>query len=404
MSRIILYSGKGGVGKTTVAAATALRCADRGYRTLVLSLDIAHSLADSFDLNISLHDKHCGQPVQVGERLWIQEIDVQEEVERFWGDVYKYLAALLNTTGLNEIVASELAIIPGMEDVICLLYINQYLTEQTYDVLILDCAPTGESLRFITMPSTLEWYMEKLFSVERNIMRVARPIARTITDVPLPGDDYFRALQGLFKRLDGVETVLLNRETTSVRLVTNAEKMVLRETQRAFMYFCLFGMAVDNVVVNRLIPSEAVEQDGYFQKWIATQERYMAQIQQFFGPLPLSCIPMFDDEIIGVERLRRLADLLYGQEDPARVFYDETPYAFSKQNGQYVLSLKLPFVAKDEVELFKERDELIVRIGSFKRYILLPRAVSRRSPQSARFDGDRLRITFEGGNDDDHPS
>ena len=396
--RIILYSGKGGVGKTTIAAATGLRCADLGYRTLVLSLDIAHSLSDSFDLDVSLYETNRGQPIEVSERLWIQEIDVQEDVERFWGDVYKYLAVLLNTTGLDDIVASELAIIPGMEDVICLLYINQYMTDKTYDILVLDCAPTGESLRFISMPSTLEWYMEKLFNLERNILRAVRPFARAVTDIPLPDDSYFQALQELFNRLEGVDRVLLDRTRTSVRLVTNAEKMVLRETQRAFMYFCLFGMAIDNVVVNRLIPEG--EGGDYFQKWIATQNRYLNNIEQLFSPVPISRVQMFDDEVIGIERLRRLAGLLYDSEDPSQIFFDEKPYEFTKVEGRYILSLKLPFLTKDHIDLFKENGELIVRIGSFKRHIMLPRVVSRHTPQSARFDNDYLRITFEGDHDD----
>ena len=355
--RIILYSGKGGVGKTTIAAATGLRCADLGYRTLVLSLDIAHSLSDSFDLDVSLYETNRGQPIEVSERLWIQEIDVQEDVERFWGDVYKYLAVLLNTTGLDDIVASELAIIPGMEDVICLLYINQYMTDKTYDILVLDCAPTGESLRFISMPSTLEWYMEKLFNLERNILRAVRPFARAVTDIPLPDDSYFQALQELFNRLEGVDRVLLDRTRTSVRLVTNAEKMVLRETQRAFMYFCLFGMAIDNVVVNRLIPEG--EGGDYFQKWIATQNRYLNNIEQLFSPVPISRVQMFDDEVIGIERLRRLAGLLYDSEDPSQIFFDEKPYEFTKVEGRYILSLKLPFLTKDHIDLFKENGALV---------------------------------------------
>jgi arsenite-transporting ATPase len=398
-TRIMLYSGKGGVGKTTVAAASGLRCADLGYRTLVLSLDIAHSLADAFDLDIPLYETNKGRPVQLGDTLWIQEIDVQEEVERYWGDVYTYLAALLNTTGLDEIVASELAIIPGMEDVISLLYINQYVSEHAYDVLILDCAPTGESLRFITMPSTLEWYMEKLFTLERSIARVARPIARVMTDVPLPDDRYFQALEHLFTRLEGADRVLLDRKTTSVRLVTNAEKMVLRETQRAFMYFCLFGMAVDHIVVNRLIPPE--EGGAYFKKWVATQRKYLDHLEDYFAPVPLARLPLFDDEVVGTDRLRHLADILYGPGDPSRVFYEGSPYEFVKKGRTYELSLKLPFVTKDQVELFQEGNELIVRIGSFKRHMLLPRTISRHRAEEARFDGEFLRIMFSGGDTHD---
>ena len=235
MPRIILVSGKGGVGKTTVAAATGLAAAKQGYRTLVISFDIAHSLSDAFDLERGLFDQNQGLPLRVTENLDLQEVDVQEDVERHWGDVYRYLATIFTNTGLSGVAAEELAIIPGMEDVVTLLYLNQYVTENTYDALIVDCAPTGESLRFVSMPTTLEWYMRKVFGIERNVMRAARPIAKMLTDVPLPDESYFAALQRLFKRLEGIEKILLDPEMTTVRLVTNPEKMVVRETQRAYI-------------------------------------------------------------------------------------------------------------------------------------------------------------------------
>lgn len=388
--RIILYSGKGGVGKTTIAAATGVRCAELDYRTLVLSLDVAHSLSDSFNLDVGLHEKNKGKPVKVADNLSIQEIDVQEEVERYWGDVYKYLALLFNTTGLDQIVAEELAILPGMEEVSALLYLNQYLDEKTYDVLILDCAPTGESLRFISMPSTLDWYMRKIFKLERNITRIARPIAKAVTDVPLPDDSYFRAIEKLFGKLRGVDKVLLDRDRTSVRLVTNAEKMVINETQRAFLYFCMYGMAVDSVIVNRVLPPEAG--DGFFGKWRETQERYLELIRESFAPVPLRIVHLFDDEVMGWKPLEALARRTYGDEDPSEVLFEDRPYEFKKTPSGYEIRLRLPFVEKQHVDLFKDEDQLIVRIAGFKRHIPLPRAVQRCEPEQARFEGDVLRI------------
>ncbi len=390
--RIILFSGKGGVGKTTIASATGVRAAALGYKTLILSLDVAHSLADSFDLNVSIHDKHKGQMVQVGKNLWIQEIDVQEEVERYWGNVQKYIAELFNTTGMDEIVAEELAILPGMEEVCALLYINEYIGDGRFDVLILDCAPTGESLRFISMPATLDWYMRKIFRLERRIMKIARPIAKRMTDVPLPKDEYFATIQRLFTRLHGVDSVLLNQKQTTVRLVTNAEKMVLNETFRAYLYFCMYGMSIDSIVVNRLIPQEV--EGGFFDRWKETQDRYLALIREKFEPIPIRVVPLLEDEVTGTERIGRLADTLYGNVDPTDVMYEGVPYSFEKIDSGYLVRIRLPFVEKEHVDLHKNEDSLIVRVGGFKRHIPLPRSAQRCEPSHARFEGDDLVINL----------
>lgn len=390
--RIIIFSGKGGVGKTTAASATALKCAARGLKTIAISIDIAHSLSDSFQIETDLHDRNKGIPRQVMENLWLQEVDIQEELERHWGDVSKYLAALLGSTGITDVLAEELAVIPGMEDVISLLYINQYYKEKTYDVIVVDCAPTGESLRFIGMPSTLEWYIRKVFSLERNLLKVARPIAKRITDIPLPEDSYFQALKDLFLKLDGVDQVLLDREVTSVRLVTNAEKMVVRETQRAFMYFCLYGLVVDAILVNRLFPEDLKE--DYFQDWISTQRRSMEQIRSIFEPIPIRTVNILRDEVVGTERLAEMGTMIYGDEDPSQVLHEETPYRIDRENGVYTLRIKLPFVTKEYVDLFNEEGDLVVRIGSFKRHVFLPRALSGKRPSKAALDRNILSITF----------
>lgn len=390
--RIIVFSGKGGVGKTTVASATALMCAKRGLKTIAISIDIAHSLSDAFQVEASLHDHNRGKPRQVMENLWIQEIDIQEELDRHWGEVSKYLAALFGSTGMTGLFAEELAIIPGMEDVISLLYINQYFQEKTYDVIVVDCAPTGESLRFLGMPTTLSWYTRKLLNVERNLMKVARPIARRLTEIPLPEDSYFESLKDLFVKLEGVDEVLLDRKVTSIRLVTNAERMVVRETQRAFMYFCLYGIVVDAIIVNRLFPTSI--QDEYFREWLLTQQRSLDQIRTIFDPIPIHTVNILHDEVVGASRLAEMGTMIYGQIDPSKVLHEDTVYEVEQRNGHMTLKIKLPFVTKDYVELTKEEGDLVVRIGSFKRHIFLPRTLVGRKPAKASLNDNVLAISF----------
>jgi arsenite-transporting ATPase len=391
MPRIVLVSGKGGVGKTTVAAATGLATAKRGYRTLVISFDIAHSLSDAFDLERGLFDQNQGLPLRVTENLDLQEVDVQKDVERHWGDVYRYLATVFSSAGLSGVAAEELAIIPGMEDVITLLYLNQYVTEDAYDVLVVDCAPTGESLRFVSMPTTLEWYMRKIFGIERHVMRAARPLAKMLTDVPLPDESYFAAIQRLFKRLEGIEEVLLNPETTTVRLVTQAEKMVVRETQRAYMYFNLYGMNTDQVIINRVLPEEA----GAFSRLAARQRAYAAEIAAYFQPVPVTQLPLFEDEMIGTARLQELGLLLYGEDDdPTKCYISSPAYTFKKDGSHYLLEVVMPFVQKEEIDLTRQTEDLVIRVGSFKRHVPLPRTVVGMKTAGAKMDNGRLIVRF----------
>lgn len=390
--RIIIFSGKGGVGKTTIAAATGLRCAQNGLKTVVISIDIAHSLSDSFQLDVNLHDRNRGKPRLVYDNLWIQEVDIQEELERHWGEVSRYLAALLGSTGMTGVLAEELAVIPGMEDVISLLYINQYYREKAYDVIVVDCAPTGESLRFIGMPSTLEWYIKRVFNLERGLFRIARPIARKVTDIPIPEDSYFASIKDLFLKLEGVDSLLLDRSVTSVRLVTNAERMVVKETQRAFMYFCLYGLVVDAIVINRLFPDCLNE--GYFADRLISQKKSLDQISDIFSPIPIMNAPILKDEAIGLEKLNEMADLVYGTTDPSIILHDEEVYRINQVNEDYELKMKLPFITKDYIDLFKDEGDLVIRIGSFKRHVFLPRSLFLRKPAGARLDGNVLTINF----------
>jgi arsenite-transporting ATPase len=363
-----------------------------------MSLDVAHSLADIFDLDRGLMDQNRGNPVEVKDNLYIQEIDIQEEIQRHWSEIHKYISSLLNTTGMDEVLAEELAVFPGMEEVSLLLYINQYVRNNQFDVILLDCAPTGESIRFISIPTTLEWYMKKIFKMERLFTKYVGPVARRVVDFPLPDDDYFNAIEELFNQLKGVDQVLMDPEITTVRLVSNPEKVVLKETQRAFMYFCLYKMNIDAVIMNRILPDKIT--DDYFTNWMQGQKHHLQHAHDFFSPIPIFAVNLFDGEVIGYDNLKRLADQIYGRQNPLERFYREKPYRLDKVNGHYRLRLKLPFITKKDVELNKSVDQLIVRIGSQKRHILLPRHVAAHNVTSAKLDNHYLNIIFEGEDHD----
>ncbi len=392
--RIILFAGKGGVGKTSIAAATGIKAAEMGKKTIIMSLDVAHSLSDIFDLERGLLDKNKGRPITINKNLWIQELDVQEEIEKNWGEIYKYISTLLNTTGLDEILAEELAILPGMEEVSLLLYINRYVQEKKFDVMVLDCAPTGESLRFISIPTTLEWYITKVFKMERALAKYVGPVAKRLYDVPIPGDDYFEAIAVLFERLKGVDKILADPEITTVRLVTNPEKIVLKETQRAFMYFCLYKMNIDAIIINRILPEDV--KDIYFQAWRERQNHYLEAAEEYFRPIPIFHVKLFQNEILGYDSLQSLAGQIYEDKDPLERFFKGEPYQLIKENGGYRLIMTLPFLVKGDVELNKLSDELIIRIGGFKRNMILPRHVASSKSVKAKLEGQHLSIIFKG--------
>ena len=394
--RILLFSGKGGVGKTSLAAATGLQLARLGYRTLIMSVDPAHSLADSFDLETGLFHTETGDPYRIGDRLAILEVNVQREIKRHWREISSYVVSVLRTTGIGDVEAEELAILPGMEELSALMYVNQFRREQSYDVIVLDCAPTAESMRFVSMPTTLEWYMKHIFPYQRGLLKAVRPLANRISPVELPPDKYFANVQELFGRLDGVGELLEDPKSTSVRLVTNPEKMVLRETQRAFVYFSLHGLTVDTVVVNRVLPERVT--DEFFQEWRVSQGRVLAEIESYFAPVPVKRVPLFTREVLGRDRLEELARSLYSdKEDPAAVIRTEAPYTFAKRDGHYEIRLQLPFAAKGEVGLFKKGDELVVEIGTLRRHIGLPASMASLSPARAKLENRILTVEMKEG-------
>jgi arsenite/tail-anchored protein-transporting ATPase len=392
--RILLFSGKGGVGKTSLAAATGVKLAEMNHRTLVMSIDPAHSLADSFDLETDLFHTQTSDPLPINDRLSILELNIQKEIKRHWQEISSYVSSVLRTTGISGVEAEELAILPGMEELSAMMYINQYRREQRYDVIVLDAAPTAESLRFISMPTTLDWYMKHIFPFQRNLLKAVRPIANRVAPFELPTDSYFVNIRNLFEKLEGVGDLMEDPYTTSVRLVTNPEKMVLRETQRAFVYFSLHGLTVDTVIVNRLLPAEVT--DSWFSEWHMSQEKVLQEIEEYFAPVPVRRVPLFAHEVLGKQRLRELARVLYHEdEDPAAVTRTEKPYTFGKSDGVYEIRLLLPFAAKGEVGLFKKGDELVVEIGTLRRHIGLPRSMAALLPSRARLDRHVLTVEMK---------
>src|SRR6202166_2206447 len=332
--RILMFTGKGGVGKTSLAAATGVRLAQLGHQTLIMSIDPAHSLADCFDLDNDLFRVQTSDPFPISDQLSILELNIQKEIKRHWQEISSYVSSVLRTTGISGVEAEELAILPGMEELSAMMYVNQFRREGRYDVIVLDCAPTAESMRFVSMPTTLEWYMKHIFPFQRGILKAVRPLANRVSPVQLPTDNYFANIQELFGKLDGIDELLEDPKSTSVRLVTNPEKMVLRETQRAFVYFSLHGLTIDSIIVNRVLP-EAVT-DTWFDQWRASQAKILDEIEEYFAPVPMKRVPLFTREVLGRDRLTELANVLYAEkEDPSAIVRTEAPYTFEKINAHY---------------------------------------------------------------------
>ena len=392
--RVLLFSGKGGVGKTSVAAATGLRLAKMGKKTLVMSVDPAHSLSDSFNLDNELFHGVTADPFQVADRLHIQEVNIQKEIKRHWREIASYVVAVLRTTGISDVEAEELAILPGMEELSAMMYVNQYRKDERYDVVILDCAPTAESMRFVSMPTTLDWYMKHVFPFQRTLIKAVRPLANRVSPVELPTDKYFANVKELFSKLEGVGELLEDPRATSVRLVTNPEKMVLRETQRAFVYFSLHGLTVDWIIANRVLPEQV--SDSYFADWRRTQTEVLNEMDAYFNPVKVKRVPLFTNEVLGRERLEHLSDVLYrDEEDPSIPENLERPYSFHKVNGRHEIRLRLPFASKGEVGLFKKGDELVVEIGSLRRHIGLPTSMASLTPTRARLENRILTVEMK---------
>lgn len=388
--RIILMTGKGGVGKTSMAAATGLRCAELGYKTLVLSTDPAHSLADSLDVPLT-HD-----PREVRANFWAAELDALIELESNWGAVKKYITTVLQAQGLDGIQAEELAILPGMDEIFSLVRVKRHYDEADFDVLIIDSAPTGTALRLLSLPEVAGWYVRKFFrpmqGIAKTLTPIFSPMVKGLTGIPLPNNEVMDAPFEFYEKIEALERVLTDNTLTTVRLVTNPEKMVIKESMRAHAYLSLYNVATDMVIANRVIPDHV--EDPYFQQWKASQQIYRKEIQDSFSPLPIREIPLYQDELVGFAALERLKVDLYGELDPSEVLYKEQTLKVIQEKGAYRLDLYLPGIPKSEVQLTKTGDELNIRIGNHRRNLVLPQSLAALQTSGAKMENDYLQIRF----------
>ncbi|MEA2486415.1 MAG: arsenite/tail-anchored protein-transporting ATPase [Actinomycetota bacterium] len=385
--RVILFTGKGGVGKTTCASATALQIAASGRKTLLMSTDPAHSIADAFDVALS------SDAIEIATNLWAEQIDPQQRLEENWREIQQHAIAVLNWAGLGEVEAEELSIIPGLDELFALADVKRHHDDDPYDALVIDCAPTGETLRLLSLPDIIQWYMERIFPIERRVMGALRPVARRISSLPLPDDNVYAAVRRFYDKLDGVRRVLTDSRDTSVRLVVNPERMVIAEAQRTFTYLSLFGYRVDAIIANRLLPDAIT--DPYFARWKELQVEHLATIESSFHPVPILTARLHDKELNGAEALADLGAEIYDDKDPGAVLHDEEPMSIVKDGDDYRLQLRLPLTSKDDLDLSSKGDELFIKVGHYRRTVMLPKVLAARQISSARLERERLEVVFQ---------
>jgi arsenite/tail-anchored protein-transporting ATPase len=384
--RTILYTGKGGVGKTSVATATARRCAAAGARTIVLSTDPAHSLAESLEQPVG------GTPTDVGGGLFAQQIQAQDELERHWSGVQRWLGGVLVERGVDRIAAEELTVPPGGDELFSLLALKAHVESGDWDVIVVDCAPTGETLRLLSFPDAARWWLEKMLGRERALLAAARPLARTFLDLQLPDERAFGEIQRLVGNLVDMHQLLRDAAHASIRLVMTPDRMVVSEAMRTFTYLNLYGYVTDAVVVNRVFPDEV--EGTYFGAWRAVQAEQLELVRSGFAPVPVLRAPYFDREVQGAEMLDRLGDALFAERDAAAVLHDRVTQELSLHDGGAELRLDLPFAGKGDVSLKKIGLELVVRVDGHKRTIMLPGAMAAYRPSSASLSDGSLVVGF----------
>ncbi len=390
--RTLIFTGKGGVGKTSVAASTALRAADMGLRTLIMSTDPAHSLADSLDIDGSLGP----EPVKITSHLDALEVSIHHDIESNWGVVREHFAQLMVEQGVEGMLADEMSILPGMEEAFPLIRIKKHRDEGDYDLLVIDCAPTGETLRLLSSPETFKWAMGMLRGAEKFVIKpLLRPMSKlnpSLNKMIAPTEVY-EAVDDMFAQMVGVTEILTNPLETSVRLVMNPEKMVIKESQRALTYLSMYGMTVDTVVVNKILPVD--KDSGYLNHWKDVQQRYLQDVHHSFNPLPIRHVPYYPEEVVGIEKLRAMGRDVYGDIDPAALVYKESPMDISKAaDGSYRVRIKLPFADVSQLDLFQNGDELVVQIGDFRRIMTLPLSLAGLEAGQAEMEDSWLIVPF----------
>jgi len=386
--RIILVTGKGGVGKTTVSAATALKSADLGYSTLVMSTDPAHSLADAFD--VALGD----EPTGVVPNLEAQQIDSQQRLEESWGEVRDHLTELFDWSGLKGIEAEELTVFPGMDELFSLATVRDHARSEKYDVIVVDCAPTAETLRLLSLPEVMSWYMDKMFPIGRRVAKVVRPVMSKVSTIPIADEAVFDAVARFYDRLDGIREILSDSEVTTARLVMNPEKMVISEARRTYTYLGLFGYSVDAAIVNRILPDNV--SDPYFARWHEIQKAHLVDVEDGFADTDVRMLRLFEEEMVGIDLLRLVAAELYEDTDPTKRLSEghAMRIAESDDGDDVELVLSVPFTERGDVDLMRHGDEVFVTVGSYRRSVMLPDSLRRRTIRGAKIHEGELRIVF----------
>jgi len=372
-----------------VAAATAMRSAEMGYKTIAISTDQAHSLADSLEEQLS------GQPKKIRENLWALEVDVLYEMEHRWQEIDKYVADFLASQGIEGVTAKEMTVWPGMELMSALFYIWEYDQTKEFDVVVIDTAPTGETLRLLSFPDVSDWWFDKIYKMLKNVTKLARYTVGKVMSAPLPPDALFEDIDHIRDRMKVVKKILDDPQVTSIRLVVNPERMVINETKRAYTYLSLYNLTVDSLVINRLLPEDGT--GDYFKDKLEEQRKYMKIIEESFSPLRTLKATQFSTELVGKVSLTRLADMLFAKEDPTVVFSAEKALRIYSDDGVDTLSIKLPFSEKQEVDLYKSSDTLIIQVGWYKRSVALPYSMVKKEATKAEFKDGYLLIRFEGG-------
>ncbi len=385
--RIIIMTGKGGVGKTSIAAATAVRTSRMGLKTLVMSTDAAHSLSDVFEQKIG------SDPAALAENLDGQEVDARRELLSQWVHIRKFISNTMKARGIESAVAEELSVLPGMEELFSILLVKKYHEEGHYDVVIVDCAPTASTIRLLSFPEVLTWYLEKIFPIQRQVVRIARPVVKSLRSIDLPDDGVFEDIRNFILSLDGIKEILTDNNTTTVRFVLNLEKMVIREIQRAYTYMNLFGYTVDAVVINRVFP-EAMD-GSYLNNWKNLQKEYMTYVEEAFSPTRLLKATLFDKEILGIDRLNSFGEAIFGQENPAAIYSHTKPITIEESKGVYLLHWQLPGLTRDDIELLTRGEELIIHAPPFMRTMVMPSMLVGKEIAGARYHDGSLTVTFK---------
>ncbi len=391
--RNIIFTGKGGVGKTSIAAATALRAADMGYKTLIMSTDPAHSLGDSLDVQLG------PSPVKIAENLWGQEVSVFGDLNLNWDVVREHFAHIMEARGIAGVYAEEMGVLPGMEELFSLSYIKRYNEQNEYDLLVVDCAPTGETLRLLSLPETFGWFIKMIRNVEKFMVKpVLRPLSKKIKKIDdfVAPEEVYDKVDNLFSSTEGIIDLLADGSKTTMRLVMNPEKMVIKESMRALTYLNLYGITVDRITINRVMPDQSP--DPYFQKWRAIQQKYIEQITEAFAPIPIAEVPLFDDEVVGLAMLRRVGAKVYEDKNPLDVFFTENPIDIKKvSDGHYKVRVRLPFMENMGLEpkILKLGDDLTIRIGDYQKIVALPIFLAGMESTGASYEDKWLSIDFE---------